>query len=198
MISAIFGLCGSGKTTFLAYYAQRALRGKALRVGSTWLQDNATYDTVYSNTPISGTCKLDLSTVGMFAYKNSLILIDESVLLADSRDYKKLDKDLMMFFKQHRKYHSDIILASQGYKDMDLRIRDLYEQVLYCERWLFGCSRLSVVDKDISIDKNIDERYVLRGFLNRKTIRRKKYYPLFDTDYMHGRSLPDPPPPVLW
>lgn len=198
MITAFFGLCGSGKTTALAYYAQRALQGKALRIGLTPIQDCRYYDTVYSNTPIKGTAMLDIEKLGVFGYHDCLLIVDESVLLADSRDYKKLDKALMMFCKQHRKYHCDMLFASQGYRDMDLRLRDLYEQVVFVERWGFGLTKLSVVDKDIRIDATIDERYEIGGLTHSKYIRRSRYYKYFDTDYKHGTSLPEPPPPVLW
>lgn len=198
MITAIFGLPGSGKTTALARFAARAQRGKSLRCGKCWLQSVDSYDYVYSNTPIAGAYKLDVGLLGKCAFRRSLILVDESVVIADSRDYKSLDKSLMMFFKQHRKLDDDIILASQGYKDNDLRIRDLYEQILYAQRYPFGLTRLSTVDKSIDINKTIDESYVQGGIFHSSFIVRKKWYPLFDTKYMHGYKLADPPPPEKW
>lgn len=198
MVTAIFGLPGSGKTTALARFAAHAQRGKPLRCGRCSLQSVDSYDFVYSNTPISGTCKLDVSLLGKIELRRSLILIDESVLLADSRDYKTLDKSLMMFFKQHRKLDDDIILASQGYKDNDLRIRDLYEQILKADAYPFGITRLSTVDKDIKIAGTIDEKYFQSGILRSSFIIRKKWYPLFDTKYLHGYKLEPPPPPEMW
>ena len=198
MITQIFGLPGSGKTTYLAALAVRAARGRPLRVGFTSLQSIDRYDRIYSNAPIKGTIHLPLEYLGHYSPRRSLVLVDESVMIADSRDYRSLDKSLMMFFKQHRKYECDIVLCSQGYKDNDLRIRDLVGQLLYVENVGFGRSRVSTVDKSQSIDKTIEERYTLGGFFHRKTFFRKRFYSYFDTMYIHGKPLPNMPDLPLW
>lgn len=198
MISIIFGLPGSGKTTFLTALAQRALRGKPLRCGRDWMQDNSVYKHVYSNTPISGCAVITPDMLGVYSLRDSLVLLDESVLVADSRDYKTLDKRLMMWFKQHRKYGCDIVLASQGYKDNDLRIRDLAANTYYCKKRAFGMSTLYSVRKAWLIDKSIEERYELGGIFERWTILRRRYYKHFDTAYIHGKPLPDLDVPALW
>lgn len=198
MISIIFGLPGSGKTTFLAALARRALRGKSLRCGKDWMQDNDNYEHVFSNTPISGCCVVTPDMLGQFSLRDSLVLLDESVMIADSRDYKTLDKRLMMWFKQHRKYNCDVVLASQGYRDNDLRIRDLAANTYYCKKRSFGRSTLYSVRKEWKIDKSIEERYELGGLFERWTIFRKPYYADFDTAYIHGRPLPDIEQPAHW
>lgn len=198
MISIIFGLPGSGKTTFLAAIARRALRGKSLRCGREWLQDCDSYDQIFSNTPISGCAVLTPDMLGTYSLRNSLVLIDESVMIADSRDYKTLDKRLMMWFKQHRKYNCDCLLASQGYRDNDLRIRDLAANTYFVRRRAFGRSTMYSVRKEWKIDKIIEERYELGGLFERWTIRRKKYYADFDTSYIHGKPLPDIEDPAKW
>lgn len=198
MITTIFGLPGSGKTTFLAACAARAAAGKSLRCGLVPLQSVDKYDEIYSNAPIKGVRRLPLEYLGTYAPRRSLVLIDESVMIADSRDYKNLDRSLMMFMKQHRKYSCDILLASQGYKDNDLRIRDLAAQVCYVRSKGFGLSTMYCVDKTIAIDKTIEERYDLGGLFHQWTIRRKKYYPLFDTMYIHGKPLPEMPDLPKW
>lgn len=198
MINNIFGLPGSGKTTFLAWAADRALRGKFLRCGSIPLQSIPQYKAVFSNFPLKGAMRLDLETLGYVAYPDSLLLIDESVLLADSRDYKSLDKNLMMALKQHRKYNQDCWFSSQGYRDNDLRIRDLYENVFYIQSKPFGRSTMYSVEKDIEIAKDIKDTYELGGLFHRKTIIRKNYYHLFDTMYIHGTPLPPYDIAVPW
>lgn len=200
MISLIFGLPGSGKTTFLAALAAKAQRGKALRCGRIWLQDRDSrdYKHIYSNTPIQGCCVIQPDMIGIYSFRDSLILLDESVLIADSRDYKTIDKALMMWFKQHRKYGSDVVLASQGYQDNDKRIRDVAANTYYVKKRSFGRSTMYSVSKEWKIDKTIEERYALGGFFEQWTIRRKKYYPLFDTGYIHGKPLPDLENPRKW
>ena len=61
MISGVFGLTGAGKSSFLAWCASRAQRGKRLHIGlsaagGVWLQDESSkaYDRIYSNFPLKG------------------------------------------------------------------------------------------------------------------------------------------------
>lgn len=200
MVNIIFGLPGSGKTTILAALAARAQRGKSLRCGRLSMQDrhSSEYKHIYSNTPISGCCVLTPDMIGVYSLRDSLVLIDESVMVADSRDYKSIDKSLMMWFKQHRKYGSDVVLASQGFHDNDKRIRDVAANTYYVCKRPFGFSTMYSVSKDWKIDKTIEEQYELGGLFERWTIRRKKYYPMFDTDYIHGKPLPDIESPRMW
>lgn len=200
MISIIFGLPGSGKTTILAACASRARRGKSLRCGREWLQDRDSrdYKHIFVNFPLRGCSVLTPDMIGTYSLRDSLVLIDESVMIADSRDYKNLDKNLMMWFKQSRKYGVDILLASQGYRDNDLRIRDLATNTYYIKKRSFGRSTMYSVRKEWKIDKSIEERYELGGLFERWTICRKRYYADFDTTYIHGRPLPDISDPANW
>ena len=59
MISGVFGLTGAGKSSFLAWCADRAQRGRRLSVGFRFaggvsLQDERHYDRIYSNFPLFG------------------------------------------------------------------------------------------------------------------------------------------------
>lgn len=106
MITCIFGLPGAGKSSYLAYSAQRASQGKRLFCGFRPFWDISLgsaypYQRIYSNFPIAGCYKFDWEMVGTFDFSNSLILIDEIMQLCDSRDWKN--------FGAEKKYFSQCI-----------------------------------------------------------------------------------------
>lgn len=168
MIVGVFGLPRSGKSTLLAYCAERALRHKALACGrGAWrvsLGDFSPYDKVYSTFPIlskSGkVCKLDCFQLGKIEIKNSLLLIDEISLVFDSRDYKAFPKHCKEFFALHGHWSNDIIYASQGFEDCDKRIRNMTDTLLYVDR-AGRFSRVRPIRKQWSIDGSIVEGYTL-------------------------------------
>ena len=93
-ISLFFGLPGAGKTTLLTYHALQGLKRKKR------------YTHVYGNVnlAIPGYIYIDNSCVGRYDLSNSLILIDEATLFANSRDYKNFSKQLLSYVVQHRHY----------------------------------------------------------------------------------------------
>ena len=78
MITCFFGLPGCGKSTLLAKIATQEL--KRIRKGKS------RYRRVLSNYYIKGCQKLVFSELGRVDMSESLILIDEISLDADSRD----------------------------------------------------------------------------------------------------------------
>ena len=125
MITGIFGLPGSGKSTFLTKLAQNYIK-KGYRVF------------VNSDFPIQGCYLYKWSDIGMYDMSNSLILIDEVSLYADSRDFKNFNKVLNKFFILHRHYHCDVIWCTQQYDGVDRKIRELTNQLFYIRRTSFG------------------------------------------------------------
>ena len=113
MIQGYFGLPGSGKTTFLTMLAQKEL--KKIR------KNKSCYEKVLTNFYCDG-CYKDL---GHYSIENSLILLDEITLDADSRDFKQFDKFHKSFFLLHRHYNCDVIYFTQQYDGVDKKIRDI-------------------------------------------------------------------------
>ena len=119
-ISLYFGLPGCGKTTMLAKLALDAVsKGK--------------YEHVYTNTflNIPGVTLIDNECIGKYSFFNSLLLIDEATLFADSRAYKSFDKGKLEFFLLHRHYNTDIALFTQQWDGVDRKIRVITDRVYY-------------------------------------------------------------------
>ena len=119
-ISLYFGLPGCGKTTMLAKLAFDAIRkGK--------------YDNVYTNVQLNlpGVTLIDNDVIGKYSLFNSLLLIDEATLFADSRDHKNFSKGKMEFFLLHRHYNTDIVLFTQQWDGVDRKIRVITDRVYY-------------------------------------------------------------------
>lgn len=199
MISGVFGLTGAGKSTFLAWCADRAQRFKPLSVGfapagGVSLQDvrSADYKRIYSNFPLLGCYPLEWDELGVFEYSDCLILIDEIMMLCDSRQWKQYPENIKYFMSHHRHYHTDIIFCSQSYKDTDIRIRNLAQQFLYIER-AGAFTRVSPIHHFMDIKQgSIDDWYEKGGRLASRYIRRSRLYHMFDS---HSKkplfALPD-------
>lgn len=119
---AVVFLCGNkgvGKSTVLAYLANRFIRQK---------------HEVYSNFEIAGTWLFNAKDFGKVKFPNgSAIIIDESALEFNSRQFKSFDLKITKFIKKCRHHHCMLIFASQTYNDTDKVIRDSsdYLYVLY-------------------------------------------------------------------
>ena len=95
MITCVFGLPGSGKSTLMAKMCKSALKGKR-------------YDKVYCNFYLKGAYPIEFKDLGVYNFENSLILIDEAMNEADSRGFKSFTAELKYFFSNHRHYGCDV------------------------------------------------------------------------------------------
>lgn len=201
MISGVFGLTGAGKSSFLAWCADRAQRGKRLSIGlhiagGVLLQDERKYDKIYSNFPLLGCYPLDWDLLGTVDYNHSLLLIDEIMMLADSRAWKTYPEHIKYFMSHHRHYHNDLIFCSQSYKDCDVRIRNLAAQYLYIRK---AGAYTEIVPVHHLMDVRggmIDDWYETGGIAARRFIRRSRLYRMFDSH--STKKLPPPPDVSLW
>lgn len=130
-----FGVPGSGKTTFAAWLTKKDLR----KGGRVW-----------SNVPISGAYRLEpKSDIGRYMVSGGRVIIDEAGIEYNNRDFKEFSKNALYFYKYHRHYECAVDIFSQGYDDMDKKLRTLAQ-------------RLYVVKKSI-----------LPWFVYRREIRKK-------------------------
>lgn len=143
MITGIFGLPGSGKSTFLAKLAK-----EYQRMGYRVL--------VNRDYPIDGCYLYSWSDVGKYDMSGSVILIDEVSLYADNRDFKQFHHSLKQFFILHRHYHIDIVWCTQQFDGVDRKIRELTSQLYFVSPTIFGFSKLIALQKIMYIPTKRD------------------------------------------
>lgn len=135
VLSIYFGAVGSGKTTIAA-----ALARKDLKHGCK----------VWSNTPIKGCYEMKKDDLGNVDISDGRIIWDETGIDADNRSFKtNFTFEQVRYLKLHRHYQVAIDCFSQGFDDMDKKLRVLAQ-------------KMYIVKKSI-----------LPWFVYRKEIRRK-------------------------
>lgn len=135
-ITFIAGQIGSGKSSYSVKLARRALkRGRS----------------VYCTDYIKGCYKFDVTWLkNMRCPENALLIIDEAALKFNSREFSKISKDILAYFKKARHYHNDVVLISQTFSDSDKQIREVANRVLFMRK--LGWVTLPVrVSGDITI-----------------------------------------------
>lgn len=199
MISGIFGLPGSGKSLFLGLIAQRAVKGKSINFKTLSLGTLRSYKYVYTNFRCPGCYKLDYDKLGIFNYSDCLILVDEIMLLSDSRDYRKFTDNLKFFYSEHRKSNCDLIYASQSYDDVDKKIRNRTQRLYYIDPWFFEFSRVRQIDYyfDVSHGK-ISEGYSYAPPFSNFYFWRPSYYDNIDTKEIINGAFSEPPELISW
>lgn len=108
---------GAGKSCYSAKVAQKHIK-------KGWK--------VYSNDYIKGCYKItikDLET--LCAPPKSLIILDETSLDMNSRNFAKTQLTLIEYFKKSRHYENKLILISQTFGDTDKQIRELASKILF-------------------------------------------------------------------
>lgn len=169
MIKCVFGLPGAGKSTHMARECYRALkRGRK----------------VYCNFSLAGAFPIDFSDLGKYMFVDSLILIDEAMNEADSRDFKKFTDELKYFFSNHRHYGCDIIYYSQAYDDVDKKIRNNTQELYFIRKLGFGFSSCIPIYRTLDINElthEICSGYKMGGLFSAKIFWRPRYYKMFDT-----------------
>lgn len=199
MISGIFGLPGSGKSLFLGMIARRAVQGKNINFHGLSLGSQRNYKYVYTNFSCEGCYKLEYDKLGVYNYEDCLILVDEIMLLSDSRDYRSFTDNLKLFYSEHRKSNCDFIYASQGYKDVDLKIRQRTEQFYYVENFFLEFSRIRRIDFFFDIiNYDIREGFSFAPVATDFFFWRPKYYDNINSYELINGSLQQMPELILW
>lgn len=181
MITCVFGLPGQGKSTYMAKLAKRAL---------TTRKGKKRYDAVYCNFNMAGCYKLDYADLGLYNFENCLILLDEMMNEADSRDFKKFDAYKKYFFSNHRHYGVDIIYFTQAWDDVDKKIRNNTQELYYIKRFL-AWSVVVPIKQLLTVDDlthQIVTGYKFRSIIRAEIFFRPLYYKWFDS--YERRDLP--------
>lgn len=186
MIKGYFGLPGSGKTTFLTMIAQKELN----RIAS----GRSPYKRVLTNFYCHGCYKIDYSQLGLYDLSDSLILLDEITLDADSRNFKQFDQIKKKFFLMHRHYSIDVIYFTQQWDGVDKKIRDITHDLYYVKKLRLPLlDNISVATRIFRVlDINEDTKEIINGYRfpnwfdrligrTREWCIRPRWYPYFDS-----------------
>lgn len=164
-----FGVPGSGKTTFAAYLTKKAIKNKKK---------------VLSNVPIKGSYQVVKQDVGHYEIKNCLLILDEAGIDYNNRKFKSFSDEEVYFFKYHRHYGVDVAIFSQGYNDMDLKLRTLATRYYIVKKSILpGFVKKRAIHKKIGIDKltqQIIDKYEFT-LLSTKYIYCPKLWKMFDS-----------------
>lgn len=184
-----FGLPGSGKTTHatkLAIDEQRKIE-----------KGTSQYSHVMTNFKVNypGIEIFDISYMKEHICPDSLIIIDEATLSGlDCRNYKSFDQAIQAFVMLVRHQNASLRWYSQGWSTLDLRIRQITDEVYYIHkgsirRWITYINKIGyfidIPEKsEEREDYQIKEGYYKQSRIPRmfsKRFRRKKYYKYFDS-----------------
>ena len=157
MITIYFAPPGVGKTTILSRYSLWNYILSKFHLNR--------YNKVFSNFPCKYSWKFDKEDIGKYSLGSeteqpNLILLDESSIEFNNRDYKTMEKVQRDHFKLHRHYKEDWIIASQSYDDMDVTLRRLCDTMYLLKR----CTILPYHVKAIRIRKFVqvdDEHHTI-------------------------------------
>lgn len=132
----IVGQIGSGKSAYSVKLARQALKKNR---------------PVYSTDYIQGCFQFDVEWLSnMKCPENSLLIIDESALKFNSREFSKISKNVLAYFKKCRHFKNDVVLISQTFSDTDKQIREISTKVLFLRK--FGMFTFPVkVKGDVTI-----------------------------------------------
>lgn len=125
MVYLIAGQKGTGKTLFTISFL---------------MKHKKRYSHIFSNFPVKFCKKIDhIDWVNFQFPKNSAILIDESQLYFNSREFAKLTKngigmELLDYLTMCRHYDVDIFFITQSINRIDLQIRELSDYVFYLKK----------------------------------------------------------------
>lgn len=143
---------------------------------------------------------LPASALGEVDVSDSLILIDEGSIFFDNRDYKTLSKKFREFLYLYGHYRCDILIATQQYNAVDVKIRLMCTGVYYMwrpviiGRWVTRYYRVpygiafpdpKTLKKTSGVPYgDIVEGYCKPNLIQRifaKTLIRPRYYRYFDS-----------------
>lgn len=181
MLVGLFGLIGSGKSLLLGDIVNSALLHKKY-FGCRFGSFSGNYEKVFTNFPFAGAYKLDFDMLGVEDFSNSLVVIDEIQLYADSRNFKDFPDSLKNFLSISRHYKCDIVYASQSWEHCDKRIRTLTEKLYHVSVGILGYMKIQEIRKTFLVaNGSIVEGYSYAPQAVDLYLRYKKLYGRIDT-----------------
>jgi len=115
----MFGVPGSGKTTFAAKILRKSLKRNI---------------PVFSNVPLKGAYMLQKEDLGTYMVERATIILDEASIDFNNREYRNLSANINYFLRYHRHFKTDIYVFSQSSNDMDITFRRLCHEYYRIQR----------------------------------------------------------------
>lgn len=188
-VYTFFGVPGSGKTTFAAAIAKECFRRGI---------------PVYSNVPILGAYVITRADIGHYNLPLlnapvACLILDECGLVYNNRNFKSnFTSEALEWWKLHRHYKDLIFTFSQGYSDLDLKIRQLTQQYFHVEKHGPFIQAMPIYyDTGVNEEKHemqdlyFYEQSKFFRFINSTFIYSKRYWDMFDS--YDAPYLPDLP-----
>lgn len=179
-LSIYFGVPGCGKSTIASALVQKYSK----KIGA---------DHVFCNYPVDNSTLIDTDVLGKYSLcafdERALLVIDEAGLEYNNRDFKSFKRCSLEFFKLHRHYGVEVVIFSQTYNDMDLKIRGCQTKLYICRRSIIPFVVCAIpVHTKIGINeltKELCDEYYTSGLLVRlfetKRYFMPKYWKYFDS-----------------
>lgn len=188
VVNYVFGAPGTGKSTLLCYLAK-------------WYTKHGFICYVNFDVNIKGCVRISDEDLGYYAFTDGVLLLDELGISMGNRDFKNgmmNDKNRLQFFKRIRHYLQKnkkgcCWVATQGWNDIDKKIRDLSTNYFMITKWFFF-TIVKPIHKGCAVDPLSHEPtdfFEIDPFPEWRLVFRPKYYKYFDS--FEAPALPEYP-----
>lgn len=175
-LHVVFGKKGSGKSTYFAKLAKKALK-QHKKVYTNMVEMNIPNVIIFD--------PLDLGD--KVPEPNSVCLIDEGGIVFDNRNYKTFKASARDFFKLQRHYKCEVWLASQSF-DIDKKLRDLTDDMMLAVSIFPWLSVFRPIKRTVTLveasalgESRIADNLKFKWIFSWKFLFLPKYVKLFDS-----------------
>lgn len=143
MISHYFGLPRCGKSTMACMLAKQQLELIERGEGQ--------FRRVLSNFYIEGTYKHNFDDFGNYDFSDCYMIIDESSIDCDNRDWANFTKPKLIATVLHGHFNAELVFLSQDPRGIDRKIQSCREKIYWIRKlgeWSFALNMPLIIDVD--------------------------------------------------
>lgn len=148
-LNICFASPGGGKTTLYAHIVDKLTADQTKVYGNVPLtlpEEQAKYFRLIEN---------PRKDIGKYDYHDCVILIDESGVDFNNRDWKNTTQAFIKYIKYHRHFRCTMWWFSQSYNDMDKTIRTLADNIYYINKTFLNSLGIGTTFKIRKIDRMV-------------------------------------------